>query len=153
MTAPFQPDESPEEITCPQGRSTYVARTNVAETLDRLATRSSASDHTRNYTGFAAVTSEELKRGVDRHCASSQAIAMDLIAETAVEGVLLTPRPGHIGIGKDSLGLAPARGIKLANSLQCGFNQIYKASMIGIVLCQPIIAEHFDRDARSLKRY
>lgn len=26
MTAPFQPDESPEEITCPQGRSTYVAR-------------------------------------------------------------------------------------------------------------------------------
>lgn len=25
MTAPFQPDEPPEEITCPQGRSTYVA--------------------------------------------------------------------------------------------------------------------------------
>jgi len=25
MTAPFPPDESPEEITCPQGRSTYVA--------------------------------------------------------------------------------------------------------------------------------
>lgn len=26
MTAPFQPDESPEKIPCPQGRSTYDAR-------------------------------------------------------------------------------------------------------------------------------